>query len=601
VHWEKVSNPCRNFCFLGTSKIVEPQSGNEMLALASYAYPDNGALVLVDATAFRAEIYKFPMDDGSWPLLQIDDGSLLLGSNTKRGALMRFDMMARKWREPLEAGEQYIWSIVKGSNRYCYCATYPGCLLLQYDANAHSLKSLGRCSDIPGNIYAHRLFGDAEGKIYINCLFEKPHIACYDIHCNEIKQHFHDGATAFAQHGNKLAVRYEDGCVALLDEDGNVLEGPMAEEEFSLYPECSEFIGSEIDPRIHAWKDSKDVQLFEMNNGDKIGKRGQDLFILRKGSQEPEQLPIGVEPPITDILSLCASEDGKLWGSSNFGMTIFSYDPKTGEYWNSDAICYDSGGEVYGMAMSGGKLYMSAYANGGHLVYDTKQPWDAWNGVNPRNAHISAPKYNRPEARSVIDNNGYCWTGLMAGYGVREMAVTRWDTKTDEVKTFEHLVPNRTPYGLDTDGDNVWITTSGAANGLSEDRELSLSLLAFDSQGNILFEKSFEKGIRLGRVCFSGKFGLVSAGGKLFSIDAERFALREVPGVSLKRDRLEVISKYDCSTIAAFDEDATYFVNPMENRLVMTAPPVKGVNSATVLDGEFYANSHSDLLRLAVD
>ena len=59
--------------------------------------------------------------------------------------------------------------------------------------------------------------------------------------------------------------------------------------------------------------------------------------------------------------------NGAIWGSCEFGQTIFRYDPQTGESENSCGVT-NAGGEVYGMVPLDGKLYLSSYAGGDHIV-----------------------------------------------------------------------------------------------------------------------------------------------------------------------------------------------------------------------------------------
>ncbi|MDR1531219.1 MAG: hypothetical protein LBS62_03380 [Clostridiales bacterium] len=598
--WEKVGSPCRNFCFLGRRLVTDPRGGHEMLALTSYAYPQNGQLLLADAETGEMEIHPFPTDAASWPLEQLGDGSLLLGTCVDDGAVLRFDMLNRKWREPLKTGETYLWRAGRGSDGMYYFSTTPHALLIRYDPRQHRIENLGSCTDVAGNLYSFEILTEIPGKIFINCSFEKNQAARYDIGSGTLRKAFIDDGHVAGIFGGCLIIRYSDGKLGLSDAEGrDLLGGSFTEDDFKAveHPAVEKYFKSmEIDPRIKDWKGEK--SLFNLKNGGAIGIRGQEIFIIRPGSVEAEILPFTVEPPNTQIIVIAPDHKGNLWGAPNFGMTIFRYNPETGETWNSTTACYDFGGEFYGMVPINGKIYMSAYCMAGHILYDTEKPWDAWDGLNPRCVYAAAPEYNRPYAKSVADNNGYVWTGLHSKYGTREMAISRWDTQTDEIRLYEKIAPGKTVHGMGTDGDNIWFTTSGAASSLAEDKEMELDLYAIDAEGKVIFHENLGREAFPGAVAFAGKYGLVSVGHQLYAIDGEKLEIEKIPGVTLANLRLGV-ERCGSDTVAAFDSEVTYIVNPKEKKTAAKAPPLKDPFwSGTVLGGTFYVVQGRDIYRL---
>ncbi len=222
-------------------------------------------------------------------------------------------------------------------------------------------------------------------------------------------------------------------------------------------------------------------------------------------------------------------------------------------------------------------------------------------------------KYVRPITDSVIDDENVIWTGWSAAYGNREMCITRWDTETDKVTLFEKLVPNRTVYGLDVTKEHVWFTTYFYANGLPDKLD-EMYICAMDKEGNLIFKQEFPKGVRLGRVCFSGRYGLFQADNDLYRIDDEAVSVEKISGITLhnKGARNMVpgdnlvwrMLKYDNSTVIVFDTDHTLFVdvNTMQVTKRVKSPDdfvtpliYPGVHACTMCGDKVYVSVGSKL------
>jgi hypothetical protein len=342
--------------------------------------------------------------------------------------------------------------------------------------------------------------------------------------------------------------------------------------------------------------------MVEFSNGDKLGVAGMsELVVLRRNAERPEYRPFSVEPPATSAYCITPGDDGRLWGGASFGVALFSFDPKTGESWRSlpvDGQRY-SGGQVEGLAMWRGKIYLHAYTGGLHAVYDPAMPWSSQDNANPRIVHRSAPEYIRPCRWSALDDRGFFWGCWLSKYGTREMAVTRWNLATDEVVTFERVLPGQSPAHAACDGERLWFTTGGYANGMPNARG-PFALVALDRDGGIAFERRFDASLQPSSVCFAGKYGVVCAGKTLYAIDADAMSLSEIPGVELKNGYIDTTAPCGGGAIAVFDREATHIVEPKERRLVMTAEAFEGALCGTVLGGEFYVadQRRPDIYRL---
>ncbi|MDR1531065.1 MAG: hypothetical protein LBS62_02565 [Clostridiales bacterium] len=601
MYWKKLGTPCRNFAFMFGKCVKDPRNGRELYAAGALSEAENGLLLLIDPETLACERHVIPLDDGPRDLVQLPGGSLVMGTSSRHAALIRFDLRARHWLEPLTAGEKYLMALAVGSDGCVYGGTCYSGALFRYNPDFHALANLGSCSPCPGNKYAN-VIGGPPGEIFVNAGMMEKHIARWDIALGKLTRIFLDDAEALAFGGPELLVRrVSSGLYELRGFDGKLLAGPF--EQASLMASKAPAVRAYLE-REGAKGDSRlgeqPVQyLTEFANGDKIGLSGMELVVLRSGAEAPLFAPVDAEPPAAQIYHLTSGDGGKLWGSAAFGRTFFSFNPETGAAWNSPAVIHGpyGGGQLQGQVMLGGKLYIHGYADGGHILYDPDAPWDLRGGKNPRVVHISAPEYIRPFYRTVADNHGYIWGAWNSRYGTREMAVTRWNAATGQVTAFERLVPGQTPHGIGCDGDNVWVTTGNYANGLPNKQDRFV-LFALNTEGEIIFEQRFEIPVNLGRVCFIGKRGVTTAGRKVVAIDAETFTLSDIPGIGLKAGKIDLIEQYDGRAIAVFDEDAVYVVDPSEKRLLFTAPPLRECYAAASHDGAFYAAEGGSLMRM---
>ena len=455
-HVEYVEKPCHNFCILSCCSFIDPKDGVEKFAVVSFSNHVLGVLYLVEPRSNTAESYTLPLDNGAWALYNYQNEALIIGTCTQNGCVHRFDLATRTFAEPLQVmfnGDNYIWNFAFDGDHSLYCSTYSKAELLRYDLTAHKLENLGMLDPAhPGNKY-NRTVAYYDGYILCDVGMETP--------CT-------------------FAYRISDGDVKPASECGITIKA-----EELLKP---------TDPRI---KDRGVV----FSDGSAVVIDGQEYLFYEGNSTEAKVCRIPGEPPATGLHALAADENGLLYGACNFGMTIFSYDPKTGTYWNSSSVDPTSGGEVYGMAIKDGKVYMSAYSGGRHIVYDPEKPWNSREGVNPYLLDSASPEYIRPYGRTVIGPNGDIWSGWYAKYGAYGGALSKIETQTGKVTVYP--VGENGVASVTADEDAVYYITFGNACGLPY-RMNTFKLAAVNANGEEIRAVEFPEGTRPGFVCLFG-------------------------------------------------------------------------------------------------
>ncbi|HNX15514.1 MAG TPA: hypothetical protein PK854_11530 [Oscillospiraceae bacterium] len=479
MEFQKIAEPCKNFCFMSMIAFKDPLDGRKKLVMNSLAAGRTGILIIADPeNAEAGELLEMPGDEGAWALFNLNDEKILVGTCAQKGYLHCLDLKTRSWAKSLSVpGELYIWNLAAGSDGMVYGGTWPGCRLLRYDPEAHTLADLSRASENEQNLYSRMVYGDPYGRIYVSIGYDHKEIRVWDIKSESwstldsdayIREVYPD-FIAVDKHGKR---EYYDL------KTNKKIEKDLSGKEF------------QPDSRLN---DSCRICVRE-EDGTVYGTRGQQYFVLRPGAEKPEYMKLRVETPSTAILEL-TRHDHKLWGASALGQTIFSYDPETGADWNSDMVC-DRGGEVYSIVPIKGKLFMAAYSGGDHIVYDPAQPWNQIENVNPRTVFTAGPEiFIRPSGKSVKGPDGAFWTAWMAPYGFYGGGMTRIDPTTCEAKVYKDLIPGLAFGGLACDERLMYLTTVPAGNGLPEQKDKQMVLCAVNTDGLIERQTVFEKGL----------------------------------------------------------------------------------------------------------
>ncbi|MCL2518159.1 MAG: WD40 repeat domain-containing protein [Oscillospiraceae bacterium] len=451
-----LSEPCRNFCFLSSIIVNDGNAGGaEKIVFSSFVAGGKGILVFIDPKTGDNESYEFPDDEGAWALCLQDDNTLLVGTCARSGYLHVFDIPSRTWLASYRtATETYIWNLVKASDGNVYGGTYGGCRLVKYDHSKGTLEDLGRMSENEGNLYSRTVYPDlnGDGNIVIACMSATNDLVVYNIYENKIV--------------------------------GTTKKQPVL-------------------PQANILAD-----------GTTFRTDGQEYVLTKNGVDT--YYDFTVTPPPTAILGLTTDENGVVWGSSGFGQTIFSYDPKTGANLNTKGVC-SSGGEVYGIQAINGKIYTASYAGADTTKYDPTQPWNQRENLNPKTVANAKP-YIRPTGFSTLGPDGNFWTGWQSGYGTYGGGYSRLDVNTDEQTLWKNPVSEQAVSSLTAGDKYLYFTTDNSANGLLPKAE-DVHLCVIDTDGNLVKDVVYKYGYHLHKPCFFNGKVYVPVNGALHIYD----------------------------------------------------------------------------------
>lgn len=139
----------------------------------------------------------------------------------------------------------------------------------------------------------------------------------------------------------------------------------------------------------------------------------------------------------SQITSLVAGPDGRVYGSTAHPMHLFVYPPEAGTLTDLGPIEKVGGGNFGGMAVQGDRVLGGAYAGGDLYAYDTTRPWDPSQG-NPQLLAEYPGSITRPRTVLAHPDGEHVVMGGFAGYGLVGGGLAIYNLKADE----SLLIPN---------------------------------------------------------------------------------------------------------------------------------------------------------------
>jgi len=572
ISFEQLGEPCRNFNILNYTTVKDPLDNREKLLLSNYVAGGVGSLIFIDSLTGEGESVELPGDGGAWGLLNWRNQKVLVGTCPDYAYIHCLDLKTRTWEKSLrDDNEKYIWKLAEGSDGMIYGCTYPGCSLLRYDPINRQLINLGRVSDNPKNLYARPIFGEAKGYIIVNGGYEEPFMKAWDIQ-KEVFIPFGRGDAVVQRITNdyiytespKYGAEWYDPVTLQRIEDDSLLSQMEPHQEIE--------IGG-----------GKRKGVIALQDGRRAGVRGQEYFIADRMDVPPALKRIPTEAPATRIHTLTSDAGGGIWGSSEFGQTIFHYDPQSGEYWNTSAVC-DEGGEVYGMVFVNKKLYMTSYIGGDHIVYDPEQQWDQINNMNPKTLRSIGPELVRPESRSVLGPDGNVWTGWAAKYGTYGGGISCICTSTYQVKSWNDPIPGQQVTFITADDRHIYFTTNSGGNGL-ENRGERNHLVVWSSDGAEIRRHLFEPGSEAGALLVRHNRIWIGIGTELRSYDLDMSSCQTIAHTG---KRCTCILPVDSTYAAFFVEDRCLLINTRSGSIVSSLDLPGPVHTATLANETIY-------------
>lgn len=552
---ERLGQPCRAKNILSGRAVTDRTTGREMLAMVNMNEDTGAELIFVDYEKEAGTLYHAPAGSGSWALDEVPGDRMVVGTFYD-GRFMVFDLKKMEFAQNIDfPGETYIWNLATGSDGRIYGGTYPHGKLGALDLNTYAVEDCG--APAAPNMYLRYVSATPDGRILCNFGMEKPVNMLYDPQTkafSPVPRHLEGITQGATWNGYYLAGSMV--CDAkTLELVGPPFPTPPAENgEWSVdaYTTTSDRLVLRQGNAIYTYKTGdKDLTLVcdiplrgrlmaIGRNGEALGLRGQDYFVVRPGDKSFELKPIPVEAGPRPTLFLEVDARGRLWGGPHFGQTLFWMDPATRKYVNTGIIC-DSGGEVYDVAFVNGKVYAVAYAGGDIVRYDPEAAWDQWNNVNPTvAADVGSKGYIRPVGGIRLGPDGKLYSGWMAKYGTYGGAVAITDPASGETEMIENPLGEQAVAGVAADAKFIYVGTSLGANGLPNKKgEWAGFGIVEKATKKAVLQRTMEGASQVGRFAFDAgakRLALsVNASVRIFDTEDQRMLddlTKDAPAVS---------------------------------------------------------------------
>lgn len=493
------ARPCRNFCILGSDYIpTDPMTGKELYAIVSYAGGGLGTLILIDPENKTGESFPLPSDEGAWAVRYLPEkGLLLIGTCAHKGMLHRFDMKTRRFLPSLSLeGERYFWNFAVAENGRVYGGSWPNGVLAEYDPETETLRNLGHVGD-PENGYTKSVRA-VPGGVLVNSGFAVDSVWFYDIENGSFRQIGENGETSVFASKQVILTKTDSEYRLYSASDHAPLDHfPLDAPAETVPASVREYIQGLSTPLpFGIVLGESGSHIAQLKNGEYIGVKGQDLVWSANGVWSYKRIPVEAVP--CNIMTVSAAPDGILWGSAEFGQTLFRFDPSDGSFENTSSVAA-AGGEVYGIVPIGEKLFLTSYVHGDHILYDPAAPWDQYGDQNPKLLGFSSPEMVRPQGKSVLGPDGCVWTGWWASYGNRGGGITKIDPKTLAVSKWFGVAGDQAIEHISAGPDCLYAVTSGEASGLRSEADCFQSLI-LDLNGHILRSRTWPLGVLLHKV-----------------------------------------------------------------------------------------------------
>jgi len=545
---ESLGQPCRAKNVLSGRIVTDRKTGREMLGMVDMNETTGAELLFVDFARNKGTKYHAPAGSGSWALNEVPGDRLVVGTFYD-GKFMVFDLKKMEFVKTIEfPGESYIWNLAMGNDGRIYGGTYGSGKLGALDLKTYEVEDLG--NPAPPNMYCRNVSALPDGRILCQFGEEKNTALIFDPGSKKfepVPKQLEGISSGLTWHGYFLAgaKAFKGESLAPVDLPFPAPPADKGSWYVDTYPSTEDRLILRQDNAIYTYKNGDsalrlvaDLYLHSgrllgaSNNGNVIGIRGQDYFVLKPGdkSLKLKRIPVESDPRPTHFLR--CDEKGILWGGSTFGQTLCWLDPKTRKYENTSTIS-NAGGEVYDVAFHDGKVYSVAYVRGEVGMYDPGKPWDQLTNTNPKMiASLTGQGYIRPIAGVMVGPDGKLYSGWMAKYGTYGGAVAITDPETGETRLIENPLGKMAVSGLAVDEKYAYVGTDLNGNGLPSQKGISAKFGMIElATGKVEFEQTSAEWTNVMVPGYDGQSGraIVSVNWKLRLFDVKKREFIELP------------------------------------------------------------------------
>ncbi len=384
--------------------------------------------------------------------------------------LLVFDANKRSMRPPLTTDAMLTMSFTEDAEGTIWAASYPDCRVLKYDPKHHQLLDLGSVNQESWPQYPRSIVVN-NGHVYIGIGTTATQIIVFNPN-DQTTIHLIPEAercNGYAQ------VEYSDTGRIFLKNANQPWGEALSDHTIKRLAELPEYTPAPI------IAGSQDLVHNKLPNGITVTRvdllQNYISFIIPGASEERKTFEL------TDtrgaVLMNAVAANGKIYGSSNFPMCAYEYDPVTNK-----SRFYESWTQWNAMTAKDNTIYIAAYADGSLWRWHTDQPFKGIykrpNGPNPTRYGVGKPHIGRPRDVIVSPDGRYVVYGGNADYGHPGGGLGIWDYQENSFKVYDQseILPGQSVYGLAWLPDNQILIGGSRSPGTGGPRTVKKAELA---------------------------------------------------------------------------------------------------------------------------
>jgi len=546
----------------------------------------NAPLFLLAANPDTGQIRQFngPLSSemGSWGYTVDHENRIYLGSYYN-AHLLRFDPKTEKWDDlgqPVGESESFICKVTTGRDGKIWGGTFPSAKLFSYDPKTGVTQNYDRMD--PDQFYCYPTAGE-EGLIYCAIQFEKMDIVVFN---PEIQTQ-----TSLIPSEDR-----KPGQVSLLKGKDEKVYAKFSTSEKWFRIERGEKLvevsRSDIPFPQTGLPDGRQFSVID-NTG---------LWVENPLTKEKKEIPLRYDAAGSYIFVVSTGPDGKIYGSSMLPLRLFVYDPNTRSLTNLGKAAYASG-EIYSMGSFDEKLYLCSYPEGRLSVYDPKSPLKFGDDIhsNPRDLGSLGEGVYRPRAM-IAGPHGKIYVGGYPDYGMRGGAISVYDLKRIEKRTYRHLIQNQSIASLayipHLDLIVAGSSVRGGTGTRAIEKEAKLILWEPKEEWKIseIIPVPGARTILSLAVTTGGIVYGITDHGKVFSFDPERVEVLKIFDLGLKEPAETSLQLGPGERLYGLAREAIFVIDPRNDEVsLLTKPPVPITAGMAILGQKIYFGSGANL------
>ena len=541
-------------------------------------------LLAVNPDTGQMEQFNGPLSSemGSWGYTVDHENRIYLGSYY-HAHLLRFDPKTEEWEDlgrPGGESESFICKITTGRDGKIWGGTFPSAKLFSFDPKTGVTQNYGRID--PDQFYCYPTAGE-DGLIYCAIQFEKMDIVVFN---PEIQTKNSLIPSENRKSGRMNVVKGKDGRI--------YIQFPNSEQWFWIErgEKLVEVSKSDIPFPHTGLPDGRQFHVIDNHL----------LRIENPLTKEKKEIFLQYDASGSSIFVVGTGPDKKIYGSSMLPLRLFVYDPETQSLKNLGKAAKASG-EVYSMGSFEGKLFLCSYPEGRLSVYDPKKPLRFGEDIdsNPRDLGSLGEGVYRPRAM-IAGPHGKIYVGGYPDYGLRGGAISVYDLKRVEKRTYRHLIQNQSIVSLayipHLDLIVAGSSVRGGTGTRAIEKEAKLILWEPKEEWKIaeIIPVPGARAILSLAVTAGGIVYGVTDRGKVFSFDPERVEVINIFDLGLEEPIETSLQLGSGGRLYGLAREAIFFIDPRNDQVsLMVKPPVPIHSGMAMLDRKIYFGSGANL------